>query len=213
MVCEEYHWDGQESDVYSRRAQSFRGFRLRVREQLYHRRCGFRGLSKQLLLLQQRWLLLRRSYGLNTRPQHLQVFSRLLLPQLSTNAFAMYWFMTSADCAKCGRCAGRAPGTSPAQGCGNDVDEDGHGSHCAGSSSLQTLPQGSLSNAPYLRAGTIAGSSSHDPTTPPSFRNNGVAGAKVSGASARGAMLYVQVGVFVWGALYLKCGVDVFPGF
>jgi hypothetical protein len=45
----------------------------------------------------------------------------------------MYWFMSSAECGKCGRCAESVPGSSPAQACGNDIDEDGHGSHCAGS--------------------------------------------------------------------------------
>ena len=49
-----------------------------------------------------------------------------------SNPLHMYWFMGSADCAKCGRCGSAAAGTLPAQACGNDYDEDGHGSHVAG---------------------------------------------------------------------------------
>ena len=48
------------------------------------------------------------------------------------NPLHMYWFMGSASCAKCGRCGSAAAGTLPAQACGNDYDEDGHGSHVAG---------------------------------------------------------------------------------
>jgi subtilisin family serine protease len=51
---------------------------------------------------------------------------------LRCNPLLMYWFMDSASCAKCGRCGSAAAGTLPAQACGNDYDEDGHGSHVAG---------------------------------------------------------------------------------
>jgi hypothetical protein len=56
------------------------------------------------------------------------------------NPLHMYWFMGSASCAKCGRCGSAAAGTLPAQACGNDYDEDGHGSHVAGAPVATSLP-------------------------------------------------------------------------
>ena len=40
--------------------------------------------------------------------------------------------MPSSDCARCGRCGSRNAGTLAAQACGNTVDQDGHGTHVAG---------------------------------------------------------------------------------
>jgi serine protease AprX len=40
--------------------------------------------------------------------------------------------MSSADCARCGRCGSKAAGSHAAQACGNDIDQDGHGTHVAG---------------------------------------------------------------------------------
>ncbi len=53
--------------------------------------------------------------------------------QLFSDVFAMYWYQSSSDCRKCGRCGTRTPGSFPAQACGNGIDEDGHGTHTAGS--------------------------------------------------------------------------------
>jgi subtilisin family serine protease len=64
-----------------------------------------------------------------------------------------YWFMSSAECARCGRCGSKAAGSHASQACGNDVDQDGHGTHVAG---------------------TIAGKSI-TATTPATDRLNGVA--------------------------------------
>ena len=40
--------------------------------------------------------------------------------------------MASSECARCGRCGSKAAGTQAAQACGNSVDQDGHGTHVAG---------------------------------------------------------------------------------
>lgn len=40
--------------------------------------------------------------------------------------------MPSSQCLKCGNCGTATPGSQPAQACGNDYDEDGHGTHVAG---------------------------------------------------------------------------------
>lgn len=51
--------------------------------------------------------------------------------QSSRNIFK-YWFLNSTQCEMCGRCGNATAGTLPAQACGNDYDEDGHGTHVAG---------------------------------------------------------------------------------
>jgi subtilisin family serine protease len=67
----------------------------------------------------------------------------------SRNVF-MYWFIPPDQCALCGRCGTAAAGTSPAQGCGNDYDEDGHGTHVAativGTSDQATAPDSARNN-------------------------------------------------------------------
>jgi serine protease AprX len=50
----------------------------------------------------------------------------------SSRTIHKYWFMSSGDCSRCGRCGFRSAGTRPAQACGNNIDQDGHGSHVAG---------------------------------------------------------------------------------
>lgn len=40
--------------------------------------------------------------------------------------------MASSECARCGRCGNKVAGTEAAQACGNSVDQDGHGTHVAG---------------------------------------------------------------------------------
>jgi hypothetical protein len=101
----------------------------------------------------------------------------------------MYWFLTSADCGKCGRCGTATPGTLPAQACGNDYDEDGHGTHVAGSPAANEKRCCHHSHPP----GTIAGSSNLATDTTPlsTRRNNGVAGAS-DASSDRGARLFFQ---------------------
>jgi hypothetical protein len=110
----------------------------------------------------------------------------------------MYWFMGRSDCAKCGRCGSAAAGTLPAQACGNDYDEDGHGSHVAGvpvaTRLLDIGARRSYSTFTFSFPGTIAGSTNLAADSSPSaFRNNGVAGASTMGATARGAQLFFQV--------------------
>jgi hypothetical protein len=68
-----------------------------------------------------------------------------------------YWFMPSSSCASCGRCGTVSKGSQPAQACGNDIDQIGHGTHVCG---------------------TIAGTSL-TLTSPSTSRQNGIA----SGAS------------------------------
>jgi subtilisin family serine protease len=88
----------------------------------------------------------------------------------SRNIF-MYWFIGPDQCAQCGRCGNVAAGTSVAQGCGNDFDENGHGTHVASS---------------------IVGSSDQT-TSPDSVRNNGIAGAVGNPtATSAGAKLFFQ---------------------
>jgi subtilisin family serine protease len=64
-----------------------------------------------------------------------------------------YWFMSSSRCAFCGRCGTAAKGSQPAQACGNNIDQIGHGTHVCG---------------------TIAGKSSTI-TSPSTERQNGIA--------------------------------------
>jgi subtilisin family serine protease len=88
----------------------------------------------------------------------------------SRNIF-MYWFIGPDQCAQCGRCGTASVGTSTAQGCGNDFDESGHGTHVAA---------------------TIAGSS-NQATSPDSVRNNGIAGAAGNpSVTSAGARLFFQ---------------------
>ena len=88
----------------------------------------------------------------------------------SRNVF-MYWFIPPDQCALCGRCGTAAAGTSSAQGCGNDYDEDGHGTHVAA---------------------TIVGTSDQA-TAPDAARNNGMAGGLGSpSAASAGAKLFMQ---------------------
>ena len=64
-----------------------------------------------------------------------------------------YWFMGSSSCSLCGRCGTAIRGSQPAQACGNDIDQIGHGTHVCG---------------------TIAGKSLLT-TSPPTERQNGIA--------------------------------------
>jgi subtilisin family serine protease len=83
----------------------------------------------------------------------------------------MYWFIGADQCALCGRCGTAAVGTAQAQSCGNDFDENGHGTHVAA---------------------TIVGSS-NQVTSPDSVRNNGIAGAAGNpSATSAGARLFFQ---------------------
>jgi hypothetical protein len=56
-----------------------------------------------------------------------------LSARLLSDVFGMYWYQSSLDCNMCGRCGNKSPNFSPAQACGNNIDEDGHGTHTAGS--------------------------------------------------------------------------------
>jgi subtilisin family serine protease len=83
----------------------------------------------------------------------------------------MYWFSGPEHCAQCGRCGNVAAGSAVAQGCGNDFDESGHGTHTSA---------------------TIVGSSDQI-TSPDSVRNNGIAGATGNPtATSAGARLFFQ---------------------
>jgi subtilisin family serine protease len=50
-----------------------------------------------------------------------------------------YWFMSSSNCAFCGRCGTAAKGSQPAQACGNDIDQIGHGTHVCGTIAGKSL--------------------------------------------------------------------------
>jgi subtilisin family serine protease len=50
-----------------------------------------------------------------------------------------YWFMSSSDCDFCGRCGTAVKGSQPAQACGNDVDQIGHGTHVCGTIAGKSL--------------------------------------------------------------------------
>ena len=97
-------------------------------------------------------------------------YNRAATSDSSRNIF-MYWFSGPDQCAQCGRCGNVAAGTAAAQGCGNDFDESGHGTHTAA---------------------TIVGSSDRV-TSPDSVRNNGIAGATGNPtATSSGARLFFQ---------------------
>jgi serine protease AprX len=97
-------------------------------------------------------------------------YNRAATSDSSRNIF-VYWFSGPDQCAQCGRCGNVAVGTSAAQGCGNDFDESGHGTHVAS---------------------TIVGSSDQI-TSPDSVRNNGIAGAVGNPtATSAGAKLFFQ---------------------
>jgi hypothetical protein len=59
-------------------------------------------------------------------PKHETLFQQCF------NDAKRYWFMASSECARCGRCGKKNAGTQAAQACGNNVDQDGHGTHVAG---------------------------------------------------------------------------------
>ena len=87
------------------------------------------------------------------------------------NTLRMYWYNGAGQCKQCGRCGNKAEGSSPAQACGNDYDESGHGTHVAA---------------------TLAGTSDRQ-TAPDSVRNNGMAGAWGAPTQASaGAKLFLQ---------------------
>jgi serine protease AprX len=97
-------------------------------------------------------------------------YNRAATSDASRNIF-MYWFIGADQCAQCGRCGTAAVGTSSAQSCGNDFDENGHGTRVAA---------------------TIAGSS-NQVTSPDSVRNNGIAGATGNpSATSAGVRLFFQ---------------------
>ncbi len=50
-----------------------------------------------------------------------------------------YWFMASSSCASCGRCGTVSRGSQPAQACGNNIDQIGHGTHVCGTIAGKSL--------------------------------------------------------------------------
>jgi subtilisin family serine protease len=97
-------------------------------------------------------------------------YNRAATSDASRNIF-VYWFLGADQCAQCGRCGTAAVGTVAAQSCGNDFDENGHGTHVAA---------------------TIVGSS-NQVASPDSVRNNGIAGANgTPSATSAGARLFFQ---------------------
>jgi len=111
-------------------------------------------------------------HGGDTGLQPQRVHVRAAPPSLPfCNTLRMYWYNGAGQCKQCGRCGNKAEGSSPAQACGNDYDESGHGTHVAA---------------------TLAGASNRQ-TAPDSVRNNGMAGAWGAPAQASaGAKLFLQ---------------------